>query len=340
MQVGTAICNNKTGFKRRICDIVWADQILPAEFEKEWELMINEFKLDDNKWLDDMFKIRESWIPAYLRDEAMAGLMRTTSRSESENHFFGKWTSPHLTLVEFLSHYDTAIEYQRYVERKNDHDSRYRKPVLKTDLQLEKEASVFYTHTVFYDVQEEIYSSYTHCMSVNILQLDDVVQYSIRDMQAENRIRGENNFVVYQVDFCKSEMEVKCSCKHYESYGLLCRHFYVFRMNSIKEFPRKYLNKRWLKNAKPYNSAVTRVNVESGLSLQSEVFDLYEIFESTVDRLVNNMDKLKIYKDEMNGLLAKAKIDVPVLPKINSKDVMSSMLGVKEPKEKKIQIRV
>ncbi|PWA37010.1 FAR1 DNA binding domain, Zinc finger, SWIM-type, MULE transposase domain, FHY3/FAR1 family [Artemisia annua] len=265
--------------------------------------MINEFKLDDNKCLDDMFKIRESWIPAYLRDEAMAGLMRTTSRSESENHFFGKWTSPHRTLVEFLSHYDTAIEYQRYVERKNDHDSRYRKPVLKTDLQLEKKASVFYTHTVFYDVQEEIYSSYTHCMSV---------------------------------DFCKSEMEVKCSCKHYESYGLLCRHiFYVFRMNSIKEFPWKYLNKRWLKNAKPYNSAVTRINVESGLSLQSEVFDLYEIFESTVDRLVNNMDKLKIYKDEMNGLLAKAKIDVPVLPKINSKDVMSSMLGVKEPKEKK-----
>lgn len=130
-------------------------------------------------------------------------------------------------------------------------------------------------------------------------------------------------------------MEVKCSCNHYESYGLLCRHiFYVLRMNNIKEFPRKYLNKRWLKNAKTFNSAVTRINVDSGLSLQSEVFYLYEIFESTVDRLVNNMDKLKIYKDEMNGLLAKAKIDVPVLPKINSKDVMSSMLGVKEPKKR------
>ncbi|PWA52536.1 zinc finger, SWIM-type, MULE transposase domain, FHY3/FAR1 family [Artemisia annua] len=266
----------------------------------------------------------------------MAGLMRTTSRSESENHFFGKWTSPHLTLVEF-SHYDMAIVYQRYVELKTDHDSRFRKPILKKDLQLEKEASVFCTHTLFYDVQEEIYSSYTHCMSVNILHIDDVEQYSIRDMQAENRISGENNFVVYQVDFRKSEMEVKCSFKHYEAYGLLCRHiFYVLRMNSIKEFHRKYLNKRWLKNAKPSNSSVSRINVESGLSLQSEVFDLYEIFESTVDRLVNNMDKLKIYKDEMNGLLAKAKIDVPVLPKINSKDVMSSMVGVKESKEKNI----
>ncbi|GJW71120.1 FAR1-related sequence 5-like protein [Tanacetum coccineum] len=113
-KVGTAICS-KADFKRRICDIVWTDQILPYEFEREWEIMIKYFQLDDNKWLRDMFDIRESWIPAFFaRQGSYAGLMRTTSRSESENHFFGKWTSPHLTLVEFLSHYDTDIEYQRY----------------------------------------------------------------------------------------------------------------------------------------------------------------------------------------------------------------------------------
>ncbi|GJX55469.1 FAR1 DNA binding domain, zinc finger, SWIM-type, MULE transposase domain containing protein [Tanacetum coccineum] len=335
-KVGTAICI-KTDFKRRICDIVWTDQILPFEFEREWEIMIKDFQLDDNKWLQDMFDIRESWIPAFLRDELMAGLMRTTSRSESENHFFGKWTSPHLTLVEFLSHYDTAIEYQRYIERKNDHDSRYKNPKLKTDLQMEKEASTFYTRTVFFDVQDEIYASYSHCMSVNVVQVDNAEKYSIRDMQAENRIRGDNNFVVYQVDFCKSEMEIECSCKHYEAYGLLCRHiFYVLRMNNIKEFPRKYLNKRWLKNAKPFNAAVRRIVGGSYSILESEVFDLYEIFESTIDRLVHDMDKLKIYKEQMKDLLNKAKIDVPTVPKLNSKDVFSAMLGVKEPTSKTI----
>ncbi|GKF19184.1 FAR1 DNA binding domain, zinc finger, SWIM-type, MULE transposase domain containing protein, partial [Tanacetum coccineum] len=53
------------------------------------------------------------------------------------------------------------------------------------------------------------------------------------------------------VDFCKSVMEVECSCKHYEAYGLLCRHI-VLRMNSIKELPH---NKRWSKNAKSFNTA-------------------------------------------------------------------------------------
>nr|GEW06447.1 FAR1 DNA binding domain, zinc finger, SWIM-type, MULE transposase domain, FHY3/FAR1 family [Tanacetum cinerariifolium] len=206
--------------------------------------MIEYFQLDDNKWLQDMFDIRESWILTFLHDELMAGLMRTTSRSESENHFFGKWTSPHLTLMEFLSHYDTTIEYQRYIECKNDHDSRYKNPKLKTDLLMEKEASIFYTLTLFFDVQDEIYASYSHCMLVNVVQVDNAEKYAIHDMQAKNRIRGDNNFDVYQVDFYKSEMEVKCSCKHYKAYGLLCRQiFYVLRMNNIKEFPQKYLNK-------------------------------------------------------------------------------------------------
>ncbi|GJR97236.1 FAR1 DNA binding domain, zinc finger, SWIM-type, MULE transposase domain containing protein [Tanacetum coccineum] len=214
---------------------------------------------------------------------------------------------------------------------------RYKNSKLKTDLQMEKEASTFYTRTVFFDVQDEIYASYSHCMSVNVVQVDNAEKYSIRDMQAENRIRGDNNFVVYQVDFCKSKMEVECSCKHYEAYGLLCRHiFYVLRMNNIKEFPRKYLNKRWLKNAKPFNAAVRRIVGGSCSILESEVFDLYEIFESTIDHLVHYMDKLKIYKEQMKDLLNKAKIDVPTVPKLNSKDVFSAMLGVKEPTSKTI----
>nr|GEV56742.1 hypothetical protein [Tanacetum cinerariifolium] len=173
---------------------------------------------DDIVSFDATFRSnKESWIPAFFGDELMTGLMRTTSR---------------------------------YIERKNDHDSRYKNPKLKTDLQMEKEASTFDTQTVFFDVQDEIYASYSHCMLVNVVQ----------------------------VDFCKSKMEVECS------YSIL----------------------------------------------ESEVFNLYEIFESTIDRLVHDMDKLKIYKEQMKDLLNKAKIDVPMVPKLNSKDVFSAMLGVKK----------
>nr|GEY37039.1 hypothetical protein [Tanacetum cinerariifolium] len=197
-----------------------------------------------------------------------------------------------------------SIEYQRYIERQNDHDLRYKNPKHKTDLQMEKEASTFYTRTVFFDVQDEIYGSYSHCMSVNVVQVDNSEKYSIRDMQAKNKIRGHI--------------------------------FYVLRMNNIKEFPRKYLNKRWLKNAKPFNATVRRIVGGSYSILESKAFDLYEILNQQMIVLVYDMDKLKIYKEQMKDLLNKAKTDVPTVPKLNSKNVFSAMLGVKEPTSKTI----
>ncbi|GJS72228.1 FAR1 DNA binding domain, zinc finger, SWIM-type, MULE transposase domain containing protein [Tanacetum coccineum] len=256
--------------------------------------MINEFELGENKWLGDMFDLRESWIPAYLTDVHMVGLMRTTSRSKSENHFFGKWTSPHLTLIEFLSHYDTAIDYQRYIERKNDHDSRYKTPAFKTDLPMEKEACKLYTRTLFFDVQDEMFASYKYCIALYVVQTEYTETYSVRDTQY-HIFKGSDQFPFYQ------------------------------------EFPKNYLHKRWLKNVKPSIFNRRRITGASDV-IHSEVLELYQIFESTIDHLVHDLDKLHIYKDKMKELLNQAEIDVPTVSKVSSKGVMSAMLGVDEPK--------
>ncbi|PWA55205.1 FAR1 DNA binding domain, Zinc finger, SWIM-type, MULE transposase domain, FHY3/FAR1 family [Artemisia annua] len=239
--------------------------------------------------------------------------------------------SPHLSLVEFLSHHDTAIEYQRYIECKNDHDSRYRSPEFKTDLPMEQDASNLYTRTIFFDVQDEMLASYKFCIALNVVQTENMEKYSVRDSQFEKRKLVDN---VYQVDFCKSEMKLHCSCNRYEYYGLLCRHaFYVLRMNNVKEFPRNYLEKRWLKNVKPSKFALPRISGASD-AVRNEVLELYEMFESTVDRLVHDLSKLHIYKEKMQELLNQAVIDIPTVPKMNGKAVICSMLGVKEPEEK------
>ncbi|XP_035832024.1 protein FAR1-RELATED SEQUENCE 5-like [Helianthus annuus] len=113
LKVGVWLCNS-TNFKERICRVVWTNILTPEEFESEWEAVIAEFNLEDNNWLSDIFAIRESWIPAYYRMEHMSGLMRTTSRSDSENRFFGQVCNSKATLVEFMTHYETAIEAQRH----------------------------------------------------------------------------------------------------------------------------------------------------------------------------------------------------------------------------------
>ena len=137
-----------------------------------------------------MFEMRPKWIPAYFRHEPMSGLMRTTSRSESENHFLGQITNSYLSLIEFLSHYDTAIDSQRYIYGKNTHNSNYKNPDLKTHLVIEQEAATFYTHTIFYDVQDEIWSSLMHCCSLSVQESDSCSTFVIRDTDADYRIKG------------------------------------------------------------------------------------------------------------------------------------------------------
>ena len=142
--------------------------------------------------------MRVRWIPAFLRDEDMSGLMRTTSRSESENHFFGRFTNPHLTLVEFLSHFESAMDSQRYIQRKNDHESRYNTPEYRTELKLERDAAELYSLSVFFDVQDELVSSIVHCLSLNIEEIGLFIKYFIRDNEVK-KWKDKNTSEVYEV---------------------------------------------------------------------------------------------------------------------------------------------
>lgn len=145
---------------------------------------MSHYSLMDNDWLKDMFELRSMWIPAFYRDEPMSGLMRTTSRSESENHFFCQAANSQLTLLEFFSHFETSMEAQRYNHRKNDHDSRHTIPELWTTLTIEKEAANLFTRSIFFDVQDEIAATYDGVLPVQTRKLGDFLKIYVEDSQA------------------------------------------------------------------------------------------------------------------------------------------------------------
>ncbi|XP_035841569.1 protein FAR1-RELATED SEQUENCE 2-like [Helianthus annuus] len=183
LKVGVRLCNS-TNFKERICGVVWTDILTPEELESEWEAVIAEFNLEDNDWLSDIFALRESWIPAYNRMEQMSGLMRTTSRSESENHFFCQVCNSKATLVDFMTHYETSIEAQPHTHLKNDHESRYKKPKLKSSYKLlEGQAVDIYTKSIFCDTQAELIGV-VDCINQRYEdQPDGFVKYYVNDFQ-------------------------------------------------------------------------------------------------------------------------------------------------------------
>ncbi|WOH00390.1 hypothetical protein DCAR_0519749 [Daucus carota subsp. sativus] len=100
--------------------------------------------------------MRESWIPAYFRDKPMYGLIRTTSRSESENFFFSQFHQSGSTLSEFYIRFESAMDKQRNETKNLNHVDSSAKPATISTLFLEDDAAELYTREIFYKIQEEI----------------------------------------------------------------------------------------------------------------------------------------------------------------------------------------
>ncbi|GKA02550.1 FAR1-related sequence 5-like protein [Tanacetum coccineum] len=149
----------------------WADEVAKCNYNefgdivsfdatfnsnKEMGKLIEDFGLQNHKWMTKMFNLPEIWIPAYFIESPLFGLMRTTSRSESENSFFKSFTSPGVTLVSFMMSYESTMERKRYRQEALDFKTIDAAPKCETKLAIERHATQVYTRTIFLLVQKEI----------------------------------------------------------------------------------------------------------------------------------------------------------------------------------------
>ncbi|KAK9074978.1 hypothetical protein SSX86_003297 [Deinandra increscens subsp. villosa] len=324
-KVGSNLCN-RTDFKKKLGDIVWADNITPETFEAEWKKIMTEFELTDHEWLLRIFELRHIWIPSYYMDENMSGIMRTTSRSESENHYFGKFCNPKCTLVEFLSHFDTAMECQRYEHRKNDHETRYTSHEMLTDYILEEQAAQIYTQLIFVkDVQVEIDASIRKCMSDGSEMVNDFRIFRIKDYE-------QPCYSFFQVKFRKDDVTASCSCLRFEQYGLLCRHiFNVLRFSDVLEFPKQYILRRWTREAVPNGNNLPMVGVngvaESDIQVDTVVREIMFSAEYVVNKLVTDMEKLCSFRDHMKEYMSTVDSTQKIVPEPTRKDRFAIYAG-------------
>ncbi|GJV43200.1 FAR1-related sequence 5-like protein [Tanacetum coccineum] len=163
-----------TDFKDKFGKIVWNMFIGPEEFEDRWNKLMEEFNLVNHKWLSKMYRLRSSWVPSFFVDSPLCGLMRTTSRSESENSFFSYFTSYGSTLVKFMLCYESAMERQRHTQEKLDHQSFDSFPALLTPLHIEVHAANVYTRNLFIRVQKEIVAGSWYFITKEMVQFPAV----------------------------------------------------------------------------------------------------------------------------------------------------------------------
>ncbi|GJY77359.1 integrase, catalytic region, zinc finger, CCHC-type containing protein [Tanacetum coccineum] len=143
----------------------------PLEFEEKWDQLIEDFGLQSHKWLKKCL-IFEKYGFQLILMTLLYGLMRTTSRSESENSFFKSFTSPGATLVSFMMSYESAMERQRYTQESFDFKTIDAAPKCITQLDIELHATRVYTRTMFLIVQTEINEGYWNC-TIQGLNIDE-----------------------------------------------------------------------------------------------------------------------------------------------------------------------
>ncbi|CAH9113656.1 unnamed protein product [Cuscuta europaea] len=229
-----------SNFMKELNLVVWSHYSQPSEFELGWTNLMREYDPLEHNWFSHMFEIRKMWIPAFFGDLFMAGLLRTTSRLESENNFFNEFTNPIFSLVEFYMQFESAMDSQRHKSAQLTKASESSIPEYKTPLHIERYASSVYNLSIFYLVQKEICCVYYSC-AVQSLQHEGIVfTYVISDE------RGLNFTVVHNT----SDGTKLCSCKHFERIGILCRHiFFVLKDKKVNAIPDRYVLHRWCKDS-------------------------------------------------------------------------------------------
>ncbi|PNY00107.1 protein FAR1-related sequence 5-like [Trifolium pratense] len=288
-KVGVSL-NDNEDFNKSFKSCVWGSET-PLDFETTWKSIMCRFECDKNKWLSHMFDIRSMWIPAYFKEVFLAGILRTTSRSESENSFYGNFLNPHVSLVEFWMRYDSAIEAQRQKELLADNNSLHSLPKLLLDRGLERHGRDVYTHENFYIFQQELWIACVDCAVENKKEEDGMETLHIID-------NSEKNSKLREVVYNPSNHNSICSCKMFQDQGIPCRHILcVLKGKGLNEIPDNYIVNRWTKfaNRKPLFDIADNVS-EKCSEFENDnklISDLWDHFFKCVDKA--RMDKEKLH---------------------------------------------
>ncbi|GKB88028.1 FAR1 DNA binding domain, zinc finger, SWIM-type, MULE transposase domain containing protein [Tanacetum coccineum] len=347
-----------TDFKDKFGKIVWNMFIGPEEFEDRWNKLMEEFNLVNHKWLSKMYRLRSSWVPAFFVDSPLCGLMRTTSRSESENSFFSYFTSSGSTLVKFMLCYESAMERQRYTQEKLDHQSFDSFPALLTPLPIEVHAANVYTRSLFIRVQKEIVAGSWLC-SITGMSLDEGCTVCIIDEEKikpvglpevidkestlEN-VKEEINLHQkvtghYKVLYNKGDGSVSCCCQLFVRSGILCRHiFCVFKNFKVSCIPDQYILRRWTKDLIPPDLRNKKNRYgEKNEAIEKLAMEASIILDSCVHMLRNNELKLSVFVNKMKAIKSDLEAELPIVPTRTVSDFVQEFMGVKKPDKVKVK---
>ncbi|KAJ1388043.1 Zinc finger, PMZ-type [Sesbania bispinosa] len=213
-----------------------------SEFKNRWEVMVKEFRLEENNWVKELYEKKRMWATTYIRGNFFVGF-RTTSRCEGLHGQLGKFVHSRTDLVGFLKNYGRFLEVLRYNELEADFESVRGEMVLETNLHaLERSASKIFTKEVFILVRPALARGST----MRVMGCTQLMSQTIFTVSKYGRSQKE-----WQVSYIAEPLFLKCSCQRMESFGLPCDHIIGVMVHlNIQEMPKCLVLSRWTMGVK------------------------------------------------------------------------------------------
>ncbi|GJY74453.1 FAR1 DNA binding domain, zinc finger, SWIM-type, MULE transposase domain containing protein [Tanacetum coccineum] len=315
---------DETDFKEHFNKIVWNMFMEPMEFEEKWSKLNEDFGLQNNKWMTKMFNLREMWLPTCFIDLPLFGLMRTTSRSESENAFFKSFTNHGSMLVNFMMCFESAMKKQRYRQEVLDFRTFDLAPKVHTKLKIEIHASKVYTRKIFLLIQKEIVEAVWACQIQEFKTEEGCEMVKVKEYEAE-----------YKVLRSLEVGSVECTCRHFLRYGFLCRHvFCVLKNRDIEVILEKYILRRWRRDIIP---PALRRNAnrygEKNETIEKLTNEANFVVDECLFLLSKDEGKLATFVEQFKTIKQEVQVQVPKPPSQKTGDVIEDIYAVEKPQQ-------
>jgi len=125
-----------------------------AIFIQKWNELFSEYKLEDNKWMKNLYDLRKKWAAVY--HDSFTADMNSAQRSEGMNNVFKKRFRRRLGLSELLAECDKVSASLSENELDADFNSRRKTPVTYiSNLPMLKTAAESYTRRMYSEFEEE-----------------------------------------------------------------------------------------------------------------------------------------------------------------------------------------
>ncbi|XP_058191685.1 protein FAR-RED IMPAIRED RESPONSE 1-like [Rhododendron vialii] len=234
-----------------------------TELIEAWKSLVKNFKLEDNAWVAKTWDLREKWAHVHMKWSYNAG-MRSTQLSESMNAKLKRHLKSNLNLGLFFTYFDQAVCDKRYKEKQATFDSREKMVRVNfPNCPMLLQAAKVYTPPLFDLFHKEFdISTGCTCKVIKLEVLGDEIRCVIQkhDEEREYVVLGS---VELDAIGAKTLTEVRCSCRKFESFGILCGHaIRVLSHMNVMEVPVKYILGRWRLEAKSCSSKGKEVMVE------------------------------------------------------------------------------